>query len=417
MQLKSLFTVLAAGAVAHAATSTSKDPCSLSTTITAVGELETLNACSTLDGSITITGQEIINADLSGVREIKGDLKFFNSTSIVSLNLNQLQNITEGGSLSVVSLTTLASIDFTSLTNVDQVLLTSLPSLGNLVMGFGVVHAGHIEISDTAINSLSRFVSFLNTVRHLELNSNKNITSIDLTNLNTVTENLILRFNGDDCDVKLDTLAWASNITIQDVGDIEISNITAINGSLVLAYNTFDSFNLDSLKTIGGSIEIFANDELTEFSFHDLETIGGELSLSNNTNLENVTDSFPNLNRIKGAVNIDGGFANFSTPKLARVNGDFSFNSTNEDFSCDFFNKLRDNKDIEGHNYECTAPKKSSSSTAKSKSTSTSESSSDSTSDDSGSSSTTSKKSDGYILVPASMALTTIIGSFLAFIL
>ncbi|CAK9441450.1 uncharacterized protein LODBEIA_P53180 [Lodderomyces beijingensis] len=331
---------------------TSTNPCSFSrTTMSAATAVGQLNACSTLDGDITITGNEIGVLDLSGVEEIKGDLTIFNAPSLVSLNFNRLETIS--GSLVLNNNTHLQAIDMTSLTVADDLQFISLPGFATLNLNQGVSRAGRVVLSDTALENLNGLAHF-DTIDYMNINNNKNIVEINFEDLETVTDALILSFNHDDAVVSLNSLRWAGNLTVQDVAEFSARNLTAVNGSLSISYNSFESLNISSLTTVGSSLQVFANDEITDLSFGSLREIGGELRLFNNTLLEDLNDSFSALQRVRGAVSITGPIANFSVASLERVDGDFELTSTSEDFDCSRLDELHDDGDIQGHNYVCT---------------------------------------------------------------
>lgn len=399
-----------------------KDSCSFSkTTITAASAVSELNACSTLKGDIQITGDEIASIDLSTVEEISGKINFFNSSSVTDINLNKLDTIS--GSLNVQALTQLHSIDFSSLSEVEKLSLISLPSFAIINLNTGVSKATSIEVSDTALSSLQGLTNF-DTIGTLDINNNKNISSIELAQLKSVSEGLILSFNSDDCEVKLDDLKWASNLTLQDISDVSVGNLTKVNGTFVVAYNSFQQIDFSALKTVGGSLQVFGNDELEEVSFEKLKEIEGEFRIFNNSELTDI--SLKKLETVTGAVNIKGKFDNFTLPSLKEVDGDFTVVSTSDDFSCSSFNKLHKKKKIEGHNYSCSAPKKSKSkskSSSKSGSDSSESGSSSSSNDDSSSSgssssssssTSSSKSSDGNVLIGSTMMLATIVGTVMA---
>lgn len=395
--------------------------CSFSTTIDSPGDVTSLNSCPTLLGNIEVIGDDIGDVDFSNVKKIDAKLNFFNSSSITNINLNQLSEIS--GSLSVQALTQLHAIDLTDLTKVEKLSLISLPSLALLNLNKGISSATYIELSDTALSSLSGLTDY-STVGTLNVNNNKNISSIDLSGLKSVEDTLALSFNSDDCEVKLDDLKWASNVTLQDIVDLSLSNLTKVNGTLEIAYNLFESLELKSLEEVGGSVQIFANNDLSELDVGDLKTIGGELRLFNNTELEGLEESFKSLKTVKGAVNIKGPIGNFTLPGLKEIDGTFTFISTSDEFDCD--KELKGvKKKVEGHNYTCSAPKKSLtksnsklSSTGSSGSTSTGGSSSSSSNSGSGSSSgsSTSAENEGTSNVSSAMIFTAMISSLLALI-
>ncbi|CAK7894009.1 cell surface GPI-anchored protein ECM33 [[Candida] anglica] len=395
MKFHSVLAGASAIGLAFAADSSS---CSFSsTTITAATGVEQLNACPTIAGDIEVTGDQLGNVDLSSVEEISGNIKLFNSSSVTAINLNQLGKIS--GSLSITALTQLFSVDLSSLDEVETLSLVSLPSFATLNINKGISKASSIELSDTALSTLNGFTTTFNTIGSLNVNNNKNISTIDLSNLNTVSQGLILSFNNDNCTVDISNLNWASNLTIQDVSEINASNLTSVNGTFNIAYNTFKEVEFDNLKEVGGAFQFYANDDVNDIAFDKLETIGGEFRLFNNTDLQDMNSTFPKLSKVKGAVNVQGVFGNFTLPDLSEVNGDFTVITTDEDFSCDDFDNLHSKSSIEGHNYTCSAPTKSSSQSGSktgsgSGSKSTGSGSSDSSSS-SGSSSFSGKKSEG----------------------
>lgn len=359
------------------------------TTMTDAASISALASCPTLDGTLEISGDAIGSLNLGSIQDIKGTVHIFNSSSATDISFNSLQSIS--GSLSIDALTQLHVIDFSQLGHINDLSLISLPSLSSLNLNIGVSNLTNLEVSDTALSTLQGLITNVDTVGQLNINNNKNITTLDLGNLESVTENLILSFNGDNCQVQLDNLQWASNLTIQDVGSLQISGINYVNGSLIIAYNKFDSFSMP-IEEVGGALQIFANDDMTSFDLSNLTTIGGELRIFNNTELEDMGHSFSSLETVKGAVNIQGSFANLTIPDLSEVDGDFTVQSNNDEFDCKAFEELHSRKKIEGHNFKCVAPTASGSGSA-AMSTQTFGSDSDSSDDSDSSSSTASSKS------------------------
>lgn len=412
MQVRSFLFPLVAALLAEAASSS--DPCSFSKTsiIEATG-IQELNACETLDGTITVGGSAIGAIDLSGVRQLKGNLTILNTPSVISLNFNQLQNIT--GALVINNATQLNSIDLTSLSDANEIQLVSLPSFAILNLNTGVDSAGTIVLSDTALTNLNG-LSLFKTISTININNNKNITQINFENLETVTDSMIISFNNDEASVNLDSLLWAADLTIQDVEDFSAANLTSVNGSLGFSYNTFEKLELPELTTVGSSIQVFAHDSLQELSLPKLTTIGGEIRMFNNTELNDI--EFQNLTTVKGALSITGEFSNLTMPNLNLVAGDFTANSTSEDFDCTEFDELHNDDKIKGHNYECSHATKSETSDSNTKtstsngSKSTGKSGSDSSSSNSSSSS---KKNDAAIMAPGYF-LAGVLGAALALI-
>ncbi|KAM9920069.1 hypothetical protein OXX59_007489 [Metschnikowia pulcherrima] len=394
--------------LATLAAAASSNSCSFSTTISAASAVQNLNSCPTLSGDITVTGDQLASVDLSQVNAIDADLLFFNSSSITDINFGGLANVT--GSLGFSALTQMHNIEFSALTAAKELSFVSLPSLAALNLGSGLATVSQLTLSDTALSSIDSLLNF-ETIGVLNVNNNKNVTSIDLSSLQNVTEGLTLSFNSDNATVRLDKLQWASNLTLQDIGDVSIGSLQYVNGSFVVAYNSFDSVSFDSLSNVGASLQIFANDNLESLNLANLTEIDGEFHVFNNTYLEEI--ELDSLQTVKGAVSMKGDFGNFTLPDLKEVDGDFSIESTSDDFSCEAFDKLHKNNKIKGHNYNCSSPSTTQSSSAAS-STSKSSSKSSGASSTSGSSSSSTSTSSTRSSSAAAFSPATFLGCVVA---
>lgn len=148
------------------------------------------------------------------------------------------------------------------------------------------------------------------------------------------------------------------------------------------------------MTSIGNSLTINKNDDLTELDFPKLKTIGGALQISDNSELRSFS-GFPKLESIGGSVNINGTFDNGTFESLKRVSGGFIL-KTDGKLSCSAFNKLNTNGDIKGDKFQCEDRQTTSSSSSKKSGSATetsgsSETGSDSSSSASGSSSSSKK--------------------------
>ncbi|CAI5759888.1 unnamed protein product [Candida verbasci] len=341
--------------------STATDSCSFSrTTFSYSTDVSQLNTCTALDGDITITNNELSIIDLSNINTLSGKLSIINSHNVNSINLNRLAEIED--SLIVNNLTSLNLIDVPQLSQVDDLQLISLPSLSNLNLNTNNIVNNNVSsnnlsinrltLSDTSLTNLNNLNGITN-IGYLNINNNNEIELVELNNLRTVEDALVLSFNGDNTMVHLNSLNWCSNLTVQDVMHFEANNLTYVNGSLQLSYNTFESLNLSSLISVGSSLGIFSNDLLQNLSLGSLTDINGDLNMFNNSELVFMNSSFESIENIRGAVSISGAIANLEMPNLDSIGGDFRINSTSENFSCQEFDNWNSDGQIEGNNYEC----------------------------------------------------------------
>ncbi|KAL6939636.1 hypothetical protein ACO0RG_003481 [Hanseniaspora osmophila] len=351
---KKLFITSAALATLTAAASNSTSSasvpssCTVKNVATAQSDLDNLSSCSTIVGTLTI-GDDLENPTLSNVQEIQGTLNVTGSSNIVSFSAEDLETITEN--LDMIDLTSILTISLPKLSTVGTINLEALPVVNSVVLT-ALDSANNVIISDTNLESLSGFEN-LENVNTFDINNNGNLVSI-ISTLKTVSNSLEITYNGDDCEIAFDDLKWANNITIRDASSVSFDSLNNVNSSIGFINNDIGSLKLDNMTTIGGSLVVVGNDNLTSVSFPELETIGGALVVANNSILKNIS-SFPQLTKINGALDIVGPFSSFSLPKLTSVKGGADVETNQSNFSCDALKSLQKKGGIQGDNFVCKA--------------------------------------------------------------
>lgn len=314
-------------------------------TATENGQVQSVQACATAVGDVFISGSNIDQIDLTGVREFYGDLKI-NGTKATVFNAPDLQLVS--GELSVSQSTLLGTANLAQLTTVGTLNFDGLPSLEKTGLASGITSAESITISNTGLHSLDGINVY--KLKVFDVNNNADIESIDSA-LQSVTDLLQINYNADKVEVVLDELTSANDVVFEKISSLSTANLTSINGSLSISKNSFDSFEFKELTQIGKSLSINENDELEEFDFPKLKSIGGALNILDNEKLKSFS-YFPKLETIGGSVNIDGDFDNGTFPEINRISGGFNL-STSGDLSCDDFTKLNSNGDVRGDKFYC----------------------------------------------------------------
>lgn len=354
MQFKSLIAVAAISGLAAAnnSTLTTATPsvtlaCSFSSfTATVPAQVAQVAACPTAVGDILISGNAFGTIDITGVKQVYGNLRVNGTQQATAFIAPTLQLVS--GQLRISDATILGSINLAQLTTVGSLVYNALPALTATGLTSGVTSADSILFTNTGLTSLAGINVYKLT--NFEVSNNADIASID-SGLTSVTDTLTINYNSDKVDVYLDKLSTAQNIIFQKIASLSVGNLTAVNGSLSLQSNSFESFNFPVLTNVGNSLAIDQNDEVEELGFPALKSVGGALSIQSNDQLQSFS-YFPNLTTIGGSVTIDGAFNNGSFPKLNRVAGGFNLTSTGL-LSCDSFVKLNSAGDIKGDKFYC----------------------------------------------------------------
>lgn len=296
------------------------------------------------------------------------------------------------GSLIIENSTGIQTLNLAQLTTVGTFSLIALPELESSGLTSGLTSAEQVIIADTGLSSLEGINVY--ELKVFNVNNNQNIESID-SGLETVTDSINIADNAEQVEVVLDKLTSAKDISLQSITSFSLANITSINGSLSIIGSSVESVDIKNLASIGNSLTIDKNDKLDELDFPKLTKIGGALEIADNEQLSSF-DGFPKLKTIGGSVTLNGTFDNGTFESLNKVAGGFTLVSDG-DLTCDDFNKLNKDGDIQGDKYYCSgASGKTSSSSAKthgSSSTASSGSSSSSSTSGSSSSSSSSKHS------------------------
>lgn len=240
--------------------------------------------------------------DLSGPREITGDLRVVSNKGITNLQSNDLEKI--GGSFTVRNAESLNAIQFPKLSSVEKLEWQTLNALITLDLG-PITEAEEVTVSDTNLRSLDGID--LKSVRKLDINNNAHLTKFT-TQLHDLSDNLNIQANGLNLEVALPNLVWIANMTISNVTEFSIPALRVVNGSARFDSNYFESFIAPNLThTESGDISFVGNGKLDNLTFPKLTSIGGGLLIANNTELSKI-DAFPQLESVGGAIKLRGSF-------------------------------------------------------------------------------------------------------------
>lgn len=322
-----MFSKLAISALAAATVATAQSSaCTQSTfTIGSAAEATALADCTTLKGDVLIPATSDATIDLSGPRQIDGDLTLENNGAIISLSSTSLNSIS--GTFRLANVTLLSTLGLPSLTSVGTITWQSLPALNSLTFTTGVNTAKTVTISDTFLQSLDGID--LESVGTMDINNNRRLTKFD-TSLKNLSENLNIQANGAKLSVSMPNLIWIANMTIANVTEFSSPSLEVVNGSARFDSNYFSSFAAPNMtSTGGGDVSFINNPQLTNITFSALKSLGGALTIVNNTALEEVT-GFPELAELGGAIKLGGNFSSVEFPQLEDVKGTFELSSTND---------------------------------------------------------------------------------------
>jgi hypothetical protein len=276
-------------------------------TITNAADANALAACTTISGSIVVSSDAAGAIDLSGPKEVQGDIIANNVTHLTELSSSTIQTI--GGTFNLNGLTILSSLSFTKLTSVKNIAFVALNGISQLNFPATVSQASSVLIENTILQNLDGIN--LDTVDVMNINNNLHLTTFS-TQVSSVSQSLSVAFNGLNLNVELPNLLWATNASFQDVSSVSIPSLTVVNSSLSFNNNTLTGFSAPNLTTIGdsktgvGSFTFDSNKGVKNLTFPALTSIAGANEIGSNVGLTNI--NFPVLTFVGGAVNFTGNF-------------------------------------------------------------------------------------------------------------
>ncbi|KAL2178138.1 uncharacterized protein P884DRAFT_198764 [Thermothelomyces heterothallicus CBS 202.75] len=308
---------VAIGSVAAQSSCSSK-----TTTINSQDDVSKISGCRKVEGSIVLGSESGATIDLTGPREITGDLIVQNNGQIQTLQSSSLESI--GGKFEINNATSLNVISFEKLTSATTVEWVSVTRLDTLTLG-PLTKAKSVRLSDTFLNTLDGFA--LSTVTDLKLDNNRRLSKYT-SELTSLDGQLVIQANGLSLEVDLPKLVWITEMAIANVTKFSIPQLQVVNGSARFDSNFFETFSAPNLThTEDGDISFVGNGFLKNMSFPKFTDLNGGLLIANNTGLDRVT-FFPKLEKVTGAIKLRGNFTEISFPALDNVKGAVDISST-----------------------------------------------------------------------------------------
>jgi len=321
-------------ACSHTATSTIQNQ----------GDASAIASCKTFSGNIAIKTDVAGQIALDGVKVIDGNLNVQDNEGIQQLGGDSLEEIT--GDLVIKEAPALNAVTFPKIKSVGSLEFVGLPALQNLGFDAEIEKADRIRIENTNLQSLEGIN--IETVETMFIANNKYINSIDMQ-LGNVSDALTLSTNNPNVNVTFSNMIWAANLTFRNCSSVDLPSLESVNRSFSLIGNVFESFSSPNLTTVGGALVVSNNVELTNISFPLLTKVGFNVEVANNTKLREIK-AFPKLQKVSGALDMNGNMSKIELPALTEVAGTFNIQSTGDvQGTCDKeFEPLKKNGSIRG---------------------------------------------------------------------
>jgi len=155
--------------------------CTVSTTtVNSQAEATKLSSCGTVKGTVVVGSESGATIDLSGPKEITGDLIVQDNGQLTTLQSTSLQKV--GGNFKLGNATFVSTLSFEKLTEVQSIDWVSVTRLDTVTLG-PLTKADNIRISDTILSNLDAFA--LASVKGFKIDNNRRLTkySSQLTEL------------------------------------------------------------------------------------------------------------------------------------------------------------------------------------------------------------------------------------------
>lgn len=286
--------------------------------------------CKTINGSISVApGFNQQQLDLGQLEEITGDFSIENNGDIDGIDALWLKKI--GGLFKLSKLTSVTKVEMALLSQVGRVEWQVLPMLlkvtSRLLSGMDSVVIADTALTEVDLSAMPKKVSEVN------VNNNNYLTKLELP-MEEVTRRLLVADNGRKLMVSLPKLAKAKNITMHNVGVVDLSFLEKVDDSMAFIDNNFTKLDLLKVTKVGGTLHIANNPQLEVIKLNKLEEVSGGLVAVNLTKITEVK-AFSNVKTIGGALEIEGPIESVNFDGLTELKGLAILKSTSQNFSCD----------------------------------------------------------------------------------
>lgn len=315
----------------------------------AISNLNEILHCEVIDGNFIIENYESPIIQLDKLQEINGNFIILKSPKLVRIEIPNLVKISN--ELKIHQLTSLSLISFPKLNYVKSLNWKVLPILSNIRFSNEISNVENIRISDTSLIGFTGFQT--KTVKNLDINNNRFLEVVN-SNVENIQGKLHIVSNAKNMKVHLPNLSTVNNISINDVAELNLSNLTEINESFSLVNNQIANLKLPNLNKVGGTFSLLKNHELQNVDLSKLTEINGGLMLINNTKIKDVS-FLKSLQIIDGGLEINGNFKTLIFDNLKLIKGSARIKSSNKDLDCNKIIKDQFNLALRGGKITCEA--------------------------------------------------------------
>lgn len=306
-----------------------------------------LDQCQTIEGSVEIEQYEDALIQFDNLQKITGSLTIRKSPSLVRIEASNIHTIGEG--FIMKELTSLSLISFPSLSAVKVLDWRVLPILSNVNFNNDIEDIESITVSDTSLVGFSGFMA--SNLRKLDINNNRFLDVID-SNVERIDGELHIAANAKELTVNLPNLSFANNVSLHEIFNINLKSLEEVNSTVSIVNNNFLDLKLPKLTTIGGTFNIFQNQNLKNLDIPELGEIAGGLTVVNNSQIDKI-NFLPKLYSIGGALEVIGDIKEITLKNLKLVKGSGRVKTISKSFDCNKWLKSEISTIIRGGKLEC----------------------------------------------------------------
>ncbi|CAN3377356.1 hypothetical protein DIURU_003398 [Diutina rugosa] len=297
--------------------------------IASVADMNVINKCATIYGSLTIDSNfnnELI--DLADIESITEDLVINQNHHISEIRGSKVSSV--AGTFRLQELTNLFNMELPNLHAVNSIEWSVLPIL-SYANTLPLKVNKSVVVSDTSLQELD-LRNVAPEIEVLDINNNRYIYNLSVP-VERIEVSMHLVSNGEGMTVDLANLTHVRNMTLQHLGGLKIHQLEAVENSMAIISNKFGTLNLSKLRRVGGTLFIATNAELASIEANHLEDIRGGFVAINNSKLYDV-DGFKQLTSIGGALHVEGPIENLGFDSLRELRGSALIKATSG-FDCD----------------------------------------------------------------------------------
>lgn len=277
------------------------------TTISNAADASSLAKCTTFTGVVAIATDSAEVVEINGLEEIQGSLIAANNSVLTTIGSNSLETVSD--QITLANLSNLVNLTFPSWYSVGTLFVQNVTSPNVVNLETSVQQIDNLYILDTQLEDLQGFNVSSPQVQTLQITGNYYLVDAYF-NVGNITTSAMIANNSGSTTVRLPSLTYAYELSIANASSVDLTMLQSVSQNLDISYSQTQNFSCPGLTFVGGDLTMGNNGELAGLNLNELVDVQGTLAIEDNPVLMDLS-GLSSLSNIGSALEIRGAFTKY----------------------------------------------------------------------------------------------------------